>query len=254
MLDKDFDQIFKSSFEDFEVAPAADSWNKITKELDKKGIKKFPIFWMAAASVVIVLGIGVGLYTKPTEVIKLKPNHQNDVLANLSKEQQTPIVENSEDLIEVDKSTLRVEKTAQNKIIAPNNAKTNELSIETQEKFADNATNTIEKNVLVEETVKTIKPLRAKLVTEQILEEENNLNNHILPTSIAQKVTDKSQIEDNIGFGKKIKISTVGDLVNFVVAKVDKREEKIIKVSKTEESDNEVTGINLGLFRFIKAE
>jgi hypothetical protein len=46
----------------------------------------------------------------------------------------------------------------------------------------------------------------------------------------------------------------VGDLVNFVIAKVDKREEKIIKVSKTDEGDNEITGINLGLFKFSKSE
>jgi hypothetical protein len=38
------------------------------------------------------------------------------------------------------------------------------------------------------------------------------------------------------------------------VAKVDKREEKIIKMSKTQESDNEITGINLGLFKFRKQD
>jgi hypothetical protein len=39
-----------------------------------------------------------------------------------------------------------------------------------------------------------------------------------------------------------------------VVAKVDKREEKIIKVSKTSESDIEITGINLGLIKYLKSE
>ena len=87
MLDKDFDQIFKSSFEDFEVQPAANSWDKITDKLDKKPKKKsFGVFWMAAASVVVVLGIGIGLFTKPTEVIKVIPMKS---LAKLQKKKTT---------------------------------------------------------------------------------------------------------------------------------------------------------------------
>nr|MBC7613533.1 hypothetical protein [Pseudopedobacter sp.] len=50
--DKEFDGFFKSSFEDFEVAPSKNSWENITQKLDKKAAKKkFPIYWSAAASV-----------------------------------------------------------------------------------------------------------------------------------------------------------------------------------------------------------
>ena len=43
------------------------------------------------------------------------------------------------------------------------------------------------------------------------------------------------------------KIKSVKDMVNFLVSKVDKRKNKIVYMSKTEESDIEITAINLGI-------
>ena len=255
MLDKDFDQLFKSSFEDFEVAPAAESWNKITERLDKKSkTKKFPIFWMAAASVVIVLGIGIGLYTKPTEVIKLRSNQPDEMMANLAKEQKAPKYETQEEALITAQPIASHKKPEQNQVSPTITVAKIETEVNQQKNINKDATIIPETNVLTVETPKNIKPIRAKLVTEQIIEEENNKNNINASTAFAQTPIEKENTEKNALFGKKLKISSVGDLVNFVVAKVDKREEKIIKVSKTEESDNEVTGINLGLFRFIKAD
>ncbi|MFC5284943.1 hypothetical protein ACFSSE_05480 [Pedobacter alpinus] len=251
MLDKDFDQIFKSSFEDLEIAPAADSWSKITKELDKKGTKKFPIFWMAAASVIVVLGIGVGLYIKPTELIKLTTN-KNKMMADLAKEQPTPTTA-TEDLTVTDDVLVNPEKVATKQVASVNNNTSNQEITENQENIAVDATIAPESNVLIAET-NTIKPLRAKSVTEQIIEDEKNIETINRPILTAQSIASVNNIENATNTNRKIKIPTVGDVVNFVVAKVDKRDEKIIRVSKTEESDNEITGINLGLFRFIKAE
>ena len=71
--DKEFDSFFKSSFEDFEVAPSARSWEQIAGNLAQKPTKKrFPFIWMAAASVVIIVAIGIRFYTQPAEMIKLK--------------------------------------------------------------------------------------------------------------------------------------------------------------------------------------
>jgi hypothetical protein len=251
MLDKDFDELFKSSFEDFEVTPT-DSWTKISKKINSNPIrKKFPLFWMAAASIVIVLGIGVSLYTKSTEVIKLHPDGEKEMMANLTQEQKTvsetaPVVNeeirNSSQKpvknIDKDIKTIKANKLATNTTVEPDNP----------------ANEPIETDL---EVVKNVKPLRTKLVTERLLEQEE-INK--LKVSAATNLADNNkqsfaEIEPTTEFpARKTRISSMGDLVNFVVAKVDKREEKIIKMSKTQESDNEITGINLGLFKFRKQD
>jgi hypothetical protein len=44
------------------------------------------------------------------------------------------------------------------------------------------------------------------------------------------------------------KIRSIGSLVNFVIAKVDKREDKLIEFKDSDEG-SEVSGINLGLVK-----
>lgn len=246
MLDKDFDEFFKSSFEDLEIAPATGSWEKISKKIeDKPSRKKLPVFWMAAASVLIVLGVGIALYTRPIEVIKLHPDGEKEVMADLVGEQK-PATEQVPERNETAKISFR-------KSVKPTVQK-----IEAQ----------IEKTVLEKEPTESIaqiatlepenvRPIRAKLVTEQLLEAEEMAKlKKSLPVSLAeiprQVIADASIPEETTT--KKLRISSIGELVNFVIAKVDKRDEKIIRISKTEESDNEVTGINLGLFKFNKLD
>ena len=79
-LDKKFDQHFKSSFEDFEVVPSADSWKKISTELEKKPTKRPFIYWSAAASILLLMSVGIGLYIHPFAGVKSKPDVANPVL------------------------------------------------------------------------------------------------------------------------------------------------------------------------------
>ena len=258
--DKDFDGFFKSSFEDFEVTPSAQSWDKIAKELDRKPTKKYPIFWIAAANVVIVLGIGIGLFTKPTEVIKLKGAPIQNIISNQEQntkveafaeqntapktkiKAQSEIIENREILASLDQKEVNVteSKNTPNELILPSKADVLEV------------TNTID-------NLTRVSPARKiQSVAQQMINEEstqNNINSYnISKMTLAQNTIDENLSGNGANNGRKLKIKSVGDLVNFVVAQVDKRDDKIIKISKTDESDNEITGINLGLFKFSKAE
>ncbi len=257
MLDKDFDQIFKSSFEDFEVQPAANSWDKITAGLDKKPkSKNFGIFWMAAASVVVVLGIGIGLYTKPTEVIKLRGNTE-EVLSQGAKEKINEV----ENVNAENTKSKTNDDTKNNSLLADNQStkKINKNNFETHATINNTSTVLLTKDTETEPSqIVATKAIRTKTVTERILEDEasKNLDASKVKTQtlLAQNTIDENLVENGYQTNRKQKIKSVGDLVNFVVAKVDKREEKIIKVSKTDESDNEITGINLGLFKFRKID
>ena len=266
MLDKEFDKAFKSSFEDFEVEPTAKSWENISAQLNQKPKgKKLPIFWLtAAASVVIVLSIGISIYVNPTDdIIKLRA-------------QETPkdvVIKEGSNLQAANKNNGNI---GNDKVVKTDLHKSDKLinsSVKTNKNEAEIAKNkSLEKNIIpdatitpnanvlvvkkVEEVIAATKPVRKPTVTEKIIAEENakgtNLNNN--QTAFAQNINDENLSNEGAQSDRKVKIKTVGDLVNFVVSKVDKREEKIIKVSKTEESDNEITGINLGLFKFRKAE
>lgn len=250
MLDKDFDAFFKSSFEDFEVAPATDSWSKISEKINTKPRKqKFPLFWTAAASILIVLGVGIGLLNKPSEVIKLRPDGETEMMENLAQEQkpiistvdEQPVKKNIEKQISKIRAT---EKLAVTDNIA-SDINTNEIEV------AD------ERVTSELKTVKNIKQVRSKLITERLLEEQDiaPLKKEVAVTLLENEGTFIASVASNKNNpGRKLTISSVGDLVNFVVAKVDKRDEKIIKMTKTEESDNEITGINLGLFKFRKLD
>jgi hypothetical protein len=260
ILDKDIDKLFKSSFEDFEVTPAANSWDKITASLDQKPkAKKYPIFWMAAASILIVASLGITLFSQNTDVIKLHGNQTKDLAAleqpaTNKNIDNTPAKGNNLDL--KPKNVVVFGKAVLPKNANPLEKVENNLNSDATISTAVNVSNTNEQKEEIK--LVSVKPVREKTVTERILETEslNNQTNKINKENslTAQNITDENLQGNGNPLDRKLKIKSIGDLVNFVVAKVDKREEKIIKVSKTSESDIEITGINLGLIRYNKSE
>src|SRR5690606_15067166 len=72
MSDKELDDFFKSSLEGFEQKPVAGCWNKIEQQLGNQPVKKTVLpYWLAAASVVMVIGLSVKLYNSEEQTIKL---------------------------------------------------------------------------------------------------------------------------------------------------------------------------------------
>lgn len=272
MSDNEFDKAFKSSFEDFEVEPTAKSWENIAAQLDEKPKgKKLPIFWFsAAASVVVVLSIGIIMYQKPTDDIINLRSEKKPIDLIIDDEQSNPQYSNIGNSLANDvDANVKSDEVAS--VTMPSNIKnapktatikiTKHQEISSVEKnISPDATITLKENVLVvkkvEEVIAATKPVRKPTVTEKMIAEEEakkvSLNNN--QTALAINTIDENLANEGATSDRKLKIKSVGDLVNFVVAKVDKRDEKIIKISKTDESDNEITGINLGLFKFRKAE
>ncbi len=249
MLDKDFDQFFKSSFEDFEVQPSAKSWDSIKKQISGKPIaKKYPFFWMAAASVVVILGLSIQLYTRPDAVIKLRPDNKDEVVQDLALgEKATDQVSRDIDVDRVAPTRVR-KSTSPRKIIASVVEDGSILSEDNVKKDLG----AVENIRIVENVV----PVKSKLIAYESLNEEQMVRSPKLTKSVATSFRKEREMTLSLegNTGKKLSIASVGDLVNRVVAAVDKREEKIIRISRTAESDNEVTGINLGVFRFSKEE
>nr|WP_152605976.1 hypothetical protein [Pedobacter glucosidilyticus] len=239
------DLLFKSKFTDYEVEPSVSSWAKIEEQLSVKPMqrRKVSFLWMAAASVVVVFGLGLLLWNKPQEQIMLKGK---------------PAVEEGDRVIAQNNAVNTIDEVITNTQPA-------EAKVETVSRVAQEETpNTTEESNSQENYLASIQtenpeaeqefaatrtePVKRITVTElMLLEEENTVKTNKIKSTMFSSLISKD--EDN---SQPERIRSVGDLVNFVIAKVDKRENKVLKISKTDESDIEITGINLGLFKYRK--
>ena len=235
MQDKDFDQLFKQRFEEFEVEPSTRSWQKITGELDKtsKKRKALPNFWMAAASVIILAGTILWLY-KPVEVIKLRGNAETQIalkeVKQADKEPQLAVNETIAEPVETkNRFAAKSEVRTSRKADKQNALRTEQVEPEIS-KISDPAENVLivsQKPVVLQTQTNLVKEKEKPVVLAVVNDEHNN----------AETETAKPRIR------------SVGGLVNFVVAQVDRREDKFIEFKDGEEG-SEVSGINLGLLKF----
>ena len=69
MPDKEFDKLFKDKFNDAKIEPSANLWANIQKELAPKRRRIVPIYWMAAAS--ILIAVSAMLVFQKTEKIQI---------------------------------------------------------------------------------------------------------------------------------------------------------------------------------------
>ncbi len=227
--DKKLDQLFKDAFKDAEIAPSKDFWSQINpgNTVEKKN-KKLPIMWMAAASVTAILTFAL---------------MQKEESMKLSSGEVTPEVVH-----------LAPESVMQNNSVETL-AKTEQQPNKSARKFVVNATNTQEQSSSISnQEVKVEAPIKNEpeiYIAQQIVTNEpvNNLpNNEVVYAQVVTpdiNISDSDELEET----KNNSIRNVGDLVNFVVNKIDKRDNKAIKF-KTEDDESSIVGINIGFLKF----
>jgi hypothetical protein len=260
MQDKDFDNLFRTKLNGLEVEPSARVWNNISAEVNGPQKRRPSPVWSIAATTVILMSAAAWFLTdKPVKV------QQNQVA--VQKKQNT--VKNQ--VIESD-----------NKIVAPDVAE-QVLTIAGQHsndanKIAHIKHSTIGRGFTKVEraNVEPTKPenvqetsLTTNTVSQPVLAAVSNLSEHqaVVPdmTLSNQKLTSGENINQTDAVKvpeivmarqperkKKRGIHTLGGLINAVIAKVDKREDKLIEFTETDDDQADITGINLGLFKVKK--
>jgi cytoskeletal protein RodZ len=244
MQDKDFDQLFKDRFEDAEIQPSVALWNNIEKEIKVKQQRKLPVFWMAAASVVITVGVLV-LFNKP-EKIQL---HGQAQTASTAVPAKTEAVNPAESIITdaetgLNKNTRSVEKASS---ISP--AKSHAAAKEDKSLLAMQPLS--EQSHLVDKEVEIRLPENRIPVTEELpavqvaiaattSQEANALAEEA--TAINTEAPEAEQTGHS-------RIRNAGDLVNFVVEKLDKREQKILEFRTDDDDNTLLVAINIGPFK-----
>jgi len=213
MQDKEFDELFRSNLGDAEVQPSAKLWDNIAKELEPRKRSILPIYWMAAA--VVLLTIAAGLLLPEQEKIRL----QGSALAGIPAPTAT----------EVRSTPL---------IIAP---RLNEADV--KKDFAAVQPKVVKVHPVNMEP-EIVKPVASNIIQEPAIPENEIV---IASTDVPDEYNAIAESET----AERKGIRNVGDIVNYVVDKVDKREKKFIKFN-TDDDNSSVVAINIGIIKFNK--
>ena len=231
MQDKDFDQLFKDQFADAEITPSSNLWAKIEQDLEPKRKRILPAYWMAAA--VVIVAVSVGLLMPKTEKIQLQGNPDamaNNMIDNQPASAVKPVV----------RTTVEVSNDATKStplIIAPR------LTAEDVKKDF-----VAMQPILAKSHPVNIAPVSSEDAMAQI--EEKVRDNEAMIASV--EIPEEANTIVEAGHQEHKGIRNVGDLVNLVINKVDKRDKKLIQFTTDEDDNSSLIAINIGFLKFNK--
>lgn len=229
MKDKEFDQLFKDRLGDAEIEPSIKLWNNIAESLKPQKKKLFSEYWIAAA-IAVIIGFMV-LVSPKEEKIKLQRN------ASLV---------NNRDLSTTTQSTIPIDSKREHKndvsthestplVIAPRLKEVN-----SKDQFI------VKKSVGANTFALNIESDPINVESKPVDDIHHAHTRNVIAKADLPVENDANIISENEASTKGIR--NVGDFVNYVVSKVDKREDKFLKF-KTDDDNSSLVGINIGFIK-----
>lgn len=247
MPDNDFDNLFRDKFMNAEVEPSANLWANIEGQLVAKRKRTFPFMWVAAASVAVVASVLI--FTQSGEKIYLQ--NTATTVAEVK-----PVIEQP---VFVDEITQTVEPTqVKPHTVANRSLKQREVPQAVMAQLVEMP----EKNMTpVQPSVQNehlpIKRADVKALdvtySANVVPVVNNVSEHSndMIAANVEKTIEEDAPEQAIETNKK-GIRNMGDLINYVVEKVDKREKKLIKFNTDDDDNSSIIGLNIGFVKLNK--
>ena len=243
--DNEFDRLFKDRLMDAEVQPGADLWNRIAPQITTKKKRNMSVYWSAAATVLIA--VSAGLLFKPQEKIAL-----HAPIVSVPVEVSAPA---GNPVVSADHSA-----NAENQITAPDDQSGSTEQINHAligEKDSDASNNSIEheKSLVAMQPVEedrhhTIiadeKPETTIATMVEPAISENALANSSKPANTEPELTMALNEPAELEQQSRPRIRNAGDLVNFVVDKLDKREQKFVEFRTDDDEGTSLVAINIG--------
>lgn len=229
--DKEFDQLFRDKFEAAEMQPSADLWGNIAGRLKPGRRRKLPVYWLAAAVILVV--IGIGLIMPETEKIRLHGR------TDLTAVTVPAVVPRPLEITTPESQASASDYQSTPLIIAPRLKPEVESTIALRavqpERVKDRLKNVVPAEI-VKEVVPPLKEPVPVVISDPVLASAN-----------------EEEIKDDVAPGEKTTynkgIRNVGDVINFVVNKIDRREKKIIQFD-TDDDNSSVIALNIGFIKF----
>jgi len=226
MQDKEFDQLFKDRFEGAEIQPSSNLWSNIEKELAPKKTKKFPVYWAAAA--VVVVATTVGLLSQKTEKLQL----QGITRVSTVEVAKTPEVTAAHTVVTEQISTdpegtplvLAPKVKLENLVL-----KNKQTTMQPNQELKRQQINPPDVVPPVREEVRPVVAPPTETVIAKVDPPEVQKDNEIT----------ESEARERRG------IRNVGDVINFVVDKLDKREKKIIQFRTDDDDNSSLIAVNI---------
>ncbi|MGN8071217.1 hypothetical protein [Mucilaginibacter sp. 22184] len=251
MQGNELDDFFRSSLDELEIQPSAHVWAGITNRLDADKRKRSLVSFLSiVAGIALAIAMGVLFIPKQARVNNPRANR---------------IVKNVKQVTQI-KPAVPVYEQQNKKVTKEVIASANHLAAVKVEKTNNDAnTGHIKKLQARGEITKINTESQIGSVTRG-----DDLASATITDESQSGVTKKPVVQDldltgnkpqavavqaqtNVKtLAKKRRIHSVGDLFNVVIAAVDKRKDKVIEFSNTDEGDAVITGINLGIIKVKK--
>lgn len=253
MQDNEFDDLFRSKLSDLEVEPSAQVWDQIAAGLGTPKKKSIVPMLSMAASILVLLAAGTWfMLDKPAK------QQQNQVVPTKAIAVTKQVAEPAAAQVE---QPERAEATLQ-PVIADQSTTNHIAKVKVQPVAAHKVNETVNLAPVATPAINDAQPqqvlaaIPAQTVAHPVVPEmqlaASTINNDapalkLINTSAPVAVT-ASQVEKK----KRHGIHSLGDLINVVVSKVDKREDKLIEFTESDDDQSSVTGINLGIIKIKK--
>jgi hypothetical protein len=244
--DKDFDRLFKDKFEDAEIEPSANLWNSIEQGMAPKRKRVFPAYWMAAAVVTAVLTAGLMFFNQEEKIQLQAPV----AIKGQSKPAETNV------LPEENPPVTAAALTGHKQVSAQLNTLTQvKVTATTKVAIPDTSGNFVQKD---SKPVQPATEIARLTIKPDMVKEDNPRPDEVPVTPVKETMIASTDvpvvIKDEIGNendqAERKGIRNVGDLINYVVDKVDKREDKFIQFNTDSDDNSSLIGINLGMIKF----
>ncbi|MFD0793392.1 hypothetical protein ACFQZX_07160 [Mucilaginibacter litoreus] len=258
MQDKEIDRLFRSELEHFEAAPSPEVWKNISAELGSQTTKRPFLRYMGiAASLLIILSAGWYFITDTKPPVK---NRTNIARVNVKKNEAKPEAEPAkqqlavklpaqpENEIHQDVQVASVKAFRKVKVKKPVPAQ-NTANIEPVLPASQIAQNTPKPDT---GSIKYVVPDKeTPLIARMEAPEDIKFSTSLMPVAAQEQPVAKTIAAAPV---KKHRIRGIGDLLNAVVRKIDKRKDKLIEFSDKDEDEPNITGINLGFLKIKKQD
>ncbi len=243
-INNEWDDLFKNKFEDAEITPSANVWDNIEANFPTKKRRKVPIFWWSAACIILV-STTLLIFEKKGETalknIKKIPSvgYHNNLKENLNKANISLPLKIETKKIQIENITIAVSTKAKPKTTAKKS-----VAKDTEESKNLIENHSIDVKISNGLTNKLELPASDTLLVANVLINKSPVE---LNETVSKFINKNELVQAKI---PKKKIKNLGDAINFLVNKIDKREKKLIKFDSNEDNNSSIVALNIGIIQF----
>ncbi|RYE18936.1 MAG: hypothetical protein EOP51_20950 [Sphingobacteriales bacterium] len=250
MQDKELDALFRAKLDGLEMEPSAHLWAGIATGLDAKKKKSSLKPYLAIAATILVL-ITTGILFIPKAKVNATYTAENKLTGQKPVNNTNPV----ETVVEQKSGLAAVEAVASiQKVAAVHTKQPNGIVIHAKKEIVEQQPEVVPVQqepltAVVTQKTEVLNPVTpandVELSPKTISTEAEPFRTK--PVVMASANLPQNEVQETAPVKKK-KINSFGGLLNALVAKIDKRKDKLVQFSDND-GENNITGINLGIIK-----